>query len=191
MLEERWQRPVVPLFWSAGDDHDFAEARSTSWLRRDGTVGSFSLPARAPDAPQLPMYSTKVSAEVTSLLAALEEDVAAEAADARDDEGDVLLHPLAELGDALGREHGGEEGLGLLLGEALLGAEPDLPLDAHGGPLAGAQHEVGGLLLRREGAQTLATSERREGDRLEVAGEPSEPPSVVLAADDHEGAVRG
>jgi bacillithiol biosynthesis cysteine-adding enzyme BshC len=69
LLEARWQRPVVPLFWSAGDDHDFA------WLRRDGTVGSFSLPARAPDAPQLPMYRTKLSAEVISLLAALEEDI--------------------------------------------------------------------------------------------------------------------
>jgi bacillithiol biosynthesis cysteine-adding enzyme BshC len=74
-LEARWQRPVVPIFWSAGDDHDFAEARTTNWLRRDGTVGAFSLPARAPDAPQLPMYRTKLSAEVTSLLGALEEDI--------------------------------------------------------------------------------------------------------------------
>lgn len=75
LLETRWQRPVVPVFWVAGDDHDFAEARSTAWLRADGTVGSYSLHPRAADALQLPMYRTPIGAEVTELLGQLETDL--------------------------------------------------------------------------------------------------------------------
>ncbi|HUR95983.1 MAG TPA: bacillithiol biosynthesis cysteine-adding enzyme BshC [Gemmatimonadales bacterium] len=55
-LEARWQRPVLPIFWLAGDDHDFAEASSTSWIAADGSVSTASLPARPADAPLTPMY---------------------------------------------------------------------------------------------------------------------------------------
>ena len=75
LLEARWQRPVVPLFWLAGDDHDFAEARSASWLRSDGSVGNFSLHPRAPDAPQLPMYRTPLGPEITELAGQLDADL--------------------------------------------------------------------------------------------------------------------
>lgn len=75
LLEARWQRPVVPLFWLAGDDHDFAEARSASWLRSDGTVGNFSLHPRAPDAPQLPMYRTPLGPEIGELAGQLDADL--------------------------------------------------------------------------------------------------------------------
>ena len=55
-LERRWNRPVVPIFWLAGDDHDFAEASSASWIAADGSVASATLPPRPPDAPLTPMY---------------------------------------------------------------------------------------------------------------------------------------
>jgi uncharacterized protein YllA (UPF0747 family) len=55
VLERRWDRPVVPIFWSAGDDHDFAEASQAAWIRADGALATASLPPRAPDAPLTPM----------------------------------------------------------------------------------------------------------------------------------------
>jgi len=76
LLEARWQRPVVPLFWLAGDDHDFAEARTTSWLKTDGSVATGSLLPRPADANQLPMYRTILGAEVETLLAQIQGDIA-------------------------------------------------------------------------------------------------------------------
>jgi uncharacterized protein YllA (UPF0747 family) len=37
-LEQRRGRPVVPVFWVASDDHDFAEIRSTTVLDGSGTI---------------------------------------------------------------------------------------------------------------------------------------------------------
>src|SRR5688500_2977225 len=38
LLEQRRGRPVVPVFWVAADDHDFAEVRSTSVLDEGGQI---------------------------------------------------------------------------------------------------------------------------------------------------------
>ena len=38
LLESRWNRPVVPVFWAANDDHDYAEAQWASWLDASGEV---------------------------------------------------------------------------------------------------------------------------------------------------------
>jgi bacillithiol biosynthesis cysteine-adding enzyme BshC len=71
VLEQQWKRTVVPIFWIAGDDHDFAEASVTSWLTSDGSLASASLPPRPPEAPLTPMYRQPLGEAITAALEAL------------------------------------------------------------------------------------------------------------------------
>ncbi|MBS1241562.1 MAG: hypothetical protein H6R40_989, partial [Gemmatimonadetes bacterium] len=71
-LEAAWQRPVMPLFWLAGDDHDFEEARWTSVLDAGGAVATLSLAQRPADAPLVPMSRLRLGQEVDGLLSQLE-----------------------------------------------------------------------------------------------------------------------
>jgi bacillithiol synthase len=73
VLEERWGRPVVPVFWSAADDHDFAEASQTSWLAADGGVATAALPPRPSEAPLTPMYREPLGPGLEPALAQLEQ----------------------------------------------------------------------------------------------------------------------
>jgi uncharacterized protein YllA (UPF0747 family) len=75
VLERQWQRPVVPLFWVAGDDHDFAEASHVEWLGADGAVTGAALPPRPADAPLTPMYRERLGPGVVEALGALERDL--------------------------------------------------------------------------------------------------------------------
>ena len=76
ILERQWQRPVVPVFWVAGDDHDFTEASQASWVSADGTVRTAALPPRPPDAPLTPLYREPLGPTVVDLLGAFEADLA-------------------------------------------------------------------------------------------------------------------
>ncbi len=67
-LERRWNRPVVPVFWVAGDDHDWAEARSASWISGAGDLVTGTLRERPREAPMLPLYREPLGEEVGPVL---------------------------------------------------------------------------------------------------------------------------
>jgi len=69
-LARELARPVVPVFWVAGDDHDFLESAQAHALSAAGDVATLALPARPPDAPLTPMYREPLGAAVRDLLAA-------------------------------------------------------------------------------------------------------------------------
>ncbi|MFL5522254.1 MAG: bacillithiol biosynthesis cysteine-adding enzyme BshC [Gemmatimonadales bacterium] len=82
-LETVWQRPVVPVFWLATDDHDFAESNHAAWLASDGTLRECVLRERPADAPMLPMYREPLGPEVETALAQLAADL--DGASSKDD----------------------------------------------------------------------------------------------------------
>src|SRR5881296_354270 len=71
-IERERGMPVVPVFWVAGDDHDFAEANHAAVLGRDGELVKIVLRERPHEAPQLPLFRELLGLEIRAALAALD-----------------------------------------------------------------------------------------------------------------------
>lgn len=67
-LERRWSRPVIPVYWVPGDDHDFEEVAHAAWLGADGELVREALPSRPSDAPMVPMARQPLGIEVGRAL---------------------------------------------------------------------------------------------------------------------------
>lgn len=69
--EARLGRPVVPVFWVAGDDHDFAEANHLFLLAASNDVQRVTLRERGASAPLTPLYREPVGSEIEQVFAAV------------------------------------------------------------------------------------------------------------------------
>jgi bacillithiol biosynthesis cysteine-adding enzyme BshC len=103
LLEAERGRPVVPVFWSASEDHDFAEVRSVSILDESGRIRTLRYePAREPVGQ--PASRIVLDGTITGLIA--EAERALPAGLHRDEVIGLLTRcyrPGATLGDAFGR----------------------------------------------------------------------------------------
>lgn len=64
----RLGQAVVPVFWVAGDDHDFAEGNHTCVLTASNHVERLVLRERDPSAPLTPLYREPVGDDIARLL---------------------------------------------------------------------------------------------------------------------------
>lgn len=70
-LSARWQRDVVPVFWVAGDDHDFAEGNHTYVLSAANEAERVALRERDAAAPLTPLYREPVGDAIGAVFDAV------------------------------------------------------------------------------------------------------------------------
>src|SRR6185436_6909106 len=73
-LERERRVPVVPVFWVAGDDHDFAEANHAAFLNTAGDAVNVVLRERAETAPQHSLSRERCGSEIEAALQKLESE---------------------------------------------------------------------------------------------------------------------
>jgi bacillithiol biosynthesis cysteine-adding enzyme BshC len=69
-LEFLLDRPILPLFWVAADDHDWAEVNHVSVLDRSGSLVGIAVEAPG-DLPQHSMADRQLGPHITNAIAAL------------------------------------------------------------------------------------------------------------------------
>jgi bacillithiol biosynthesis cysteine-adding enzyme BshC len=68
-LEERLDKPVIPLFWVASDDHDWAEANHADVIGTDNELHRFELVAPHPEVTP-PLHRIELGADADGVLEA-------------------------------------------------------------------------------------------------------------------------
>ena len=77
VLEREWKRPVVPVYWVPGDDHDFDEVASVAWLSGEGGLIRAALDLRSADGPLTSMSRQPLGESVLAGLDAFEHSLPA------------------------------------------------------------------------------------------------------------------
>lgn len=67
------ERPVVPVFWVAGDDHDFAEANHAWLINRANDAQRLELRSRDAGAPTTPLYRELLGNDIVKLFAEVDQ----------------------------------------------------------------------------------------------------------------------
>jgi bacillithiol biosynthesis cysteine-adding enzyme BshC len=186
-LSARWSTPVVPVFWVAGDDHDFAEVNHATVLGPDGRPAAIVLRERPPEAPQRPVFRELLGEGIAPALARLEAllpssefrgDAVSALARAYVAERSIADAYAAALGELLGPLgvvvcRGWDGGLKQVAGSVLLGAAHEAGrLDAELASVAATLRRAGRDVPVEVGrGQSLLMVEGPQGrDRLRIAG---------------------
>jgi bacillithiol biosynthesis cysteine-adding enzyme BshC len=164
-LERQFGEDVVPVFWVAGDDHDFAEINHSCVLGTDGRPVRIAARERDGGAPMLPVFRERVGADGREALAELERALPP---------GPFRDEAVALLGAAYGEESSLAEAFALAL-EGLLGPRGLVVLRGWHPEVKRAARGV--LLGAAREASVIDTELAREADRLRAMGR-SAPVSV-------------